>query len=332
MTDILNAIIYCHNHNIVHRDIKAENILFSEKDISSECKLIDFGISLKFSRDAKLQDKTGTILYVAPEVLKGSYDEKCDIWACGVLLYLILCGYPPFYGSTRQSVMKKILKHDINFTGTIWSKLSAEVKDIIQLMLTKDPESRPSASQVLEHPWFKNNKQIRHNEHILSKKYLESIARYQASCKLSQAIMTYIVSNISYKNVTSDILNLFKEIDLNGDGKITYEELFFAYKKMFAFKDNGTIEKEIQAILVEVDSNNSGAIDYTEFLVACIDKEKMLSQKMVILAFKQFDLNDDGFISRTEFQAVMGGVILDEMSWNEFLEEIDTDKDGQVSF
>jgi calcium-dependent protein kinase len=101
MTDILNAIIYCHNHNIVHRDIKAENILFSEKDISSECKLIDFGISLKFSRDAKLQDKTGTILYVAPEVLKGSYDEKCDIWACGVLLYLILCGYPPFYGSTR---------------------------------------------------------------------------------------------------------------------------------------------------------------------------------------------------------------------------------------
>lgn len=79
MHDVITGILYCHNHNIVHRDIKAENILFATKDLTSPCKIIDFGISLKFTKDSKLHDKTGTILYVAPEVLKGSYDEKCDI-------------------------------------------------------------------------------------------------------------------------------------------------------------------------------------------------------------------------------------------------------------
>lgn len=140
MHDVISAILYCHNHNIVHRDVKAENILFEAKDLSSPCKIIDFGISLKFSQDSKLQDKTGTILYVAPEVLKGSYDEKCDVWACGVLLYLILCGYPPFYGNSRQSVMKKILKENHSFNNQIWNNISDNAKDLISLMLIKDPD------------------------------------------------------------------------------------------------------------------------------------------------------------------------------------------------
>jgi calcium-dependent protein kinase len=145
MSDLMKAIIYCHNHHIVHRDIKAENILFEGRDISSPCKLIDFGISLKFTKDSKLKDKTGTILYVAPEVLKGSYDEKCDVWACGVLLYLILCGYPPFYGSSRQSVMRKILKEEPSFKSSVWKKVSPEAIQLIKLMLTKKPEDRPTS-------------------------------------------------------------------------------------------------------------------------------------------------------------------------------------------
>jgi calcium-dependent protein kinase len=154
MNDVITGILYCHNHNIVHRDIKAENILFASKDLTSPCKIIDFGISLKFSKDSKLQDKTGTILYVAPEVLKGSYDEKCDIWACGVLLYLILCGYPPFYGNSRQSVMKKILKENHSFENSVWNNISDSAKDLISAMLIKDPELRPSAAEVLKHKWF----------------------------------------------------------------------------------------------------------------------------------------------------------------------------------
>lgn len=331
MSDILKAIIYCHKRNIVHRDIKAENILFEGRDISSACKLIDFGISLKFTKDSKLKDKTGTILYVAPEVLRGSYDEKCDVWACGVLLYLILCGYPPFYGSSRKSVMRKILKDKPTFHGPVWKKVSYEAKELIKLMLTKNPDLRPSASETLNHAWFKSNEMITPFKTLTTKNYLESLAKYNASCKLSQAIMTYIVSNASYKEVTEDIRQAFQSLDRDGDGKITKEELVQAFSEAYEFKDKSQVEKEVATIIDDIDTDISGSIDYTEFLVACINKEKMLSQKMVSMAFRQFDLNGDGYITRPEFQAVMGGIVLDQMSWNEFLLYCDSDKDERVS-
>lgn len=110
MRQVINAVLYCHLNGIVHRDIKADNILFVRQDINSPIKLIDFGISVKFEKDTKLKDKTGTVLYIAPEVISGSYDEKCDIWSCGVLLYILFCGTPPFNGSSRKEVMQKIKK------------------------------------------------------------------------------------------------------------------------------------------------------------------------------------------------------------------------------
>jgi calcium-dependent protein kinase len=144
--------------------------------------------------------------------------------------------------------------------------------------------------------------------------------------------MTYIVSNVSYREVTNDILNVFKELDKNQDGKINHEELVAGFKNAYGYKEDSQIEKEVKDILGDIDSNISGEIDYTEFLVACMNKEKMLSQKMINMAFRSFDLNGDGFVTRTEFQAVMGGVVLDQMSWNEFLMDCDSDKDGKVSF
>ena len=117
MKQIITAVLYCHQNNIVHRDIKSENILFASKKPDAMVKLIDFGISMKYEENQKIKDKIGTILYVAPEVLKGSYDYKCDIWSIGVLMYLILCGYPPFFGNSRKAVAKKIVNSKVSFRG-----------------------------------------------------------------------------------------------------------------------------------------------------------------------------------------------------------------------
>jgi calcium-dependent protein kinase len=103
------------------------------------------------------------------------------------------------------------------------------------------------------------------------------MAKFDASSKLSQAIMTYIVSNVSYKEVTNDILKAFKELDLNGDGKITQDELLQGYANVYGYKEKSQILKEVKEIMSDIDSNISGTIDYTEFLVACMNKEKMLS-------------------------------------------------------
>jgi calcium-dependent protein kinase len=154
MRQVVSAVLYCHINGIVHRDIKSDNILFLNQDISSPVKLIDFGISVKFEKDTKLKEKTGTVLYIAPEVISGSYDEKCDIWSCGILLYMMLCGVPPFNGSSRKEVMSKIKKGKFSFSSKIWSLISDEAKSLITLMLTMDPAARPSCREVLNHPWF----------------------------------------------------------------------------------------------------------------------------------------------------------------------------------
>lgn len=151
---IVSAVLYCHLNGIVHRDIKSDNILFLNQDINSPIKLIDFGISVKFEKDTKLKEKTGTVLYIAPEVILGSYDEKCDIWSIGVLMYMILCGAPPFNGKSRKDIMEKIKKGKYAFSSPIWSVISSEAKDLITQMLTLDPSQRPSCREVLNHAWF----------------------------------------------------------------------------------------------------------------------------------------------------------------------------------
>ena len=107
---VASAVAYIHSLGIVHRDIKPENIMFSDKDIYSEVKLIDFGLSNKFDTThlKRLKTFVGTPLYLPPEVIDGEYDEKCDIWSLGVLLYSLLCGYPPFYGKNKTQLYDNI--------------------------------------------------------------------------------------------------------------------------------------------------------------------------------------------------------------------------------
>jgi calcium-dependent protein kinase len=176
MKQIINAVFYCHTQGIVHRDIKSDNILFLYDKIDSPIKLIDFGISVRLEKDTKLKDKTGTVLYIAPEVIKGDYDEKCDIWSCGVLLYMMLSGSPPFYGKTRKEVINKILKGTVSFKQNIWGLVSSDAKDLITRMLEMNPFTRPSPLEVLSHPWFfKNKTSVKINSEV----YLENMKKFE---------------------------------------------------------------------------------------------------------------------------------------------------------
>ena len=98
MKEVLSAVTYCHKYGIVHRDLKPENILYQTKQPDSPLKIIDFGTSKNFEKRDKLTDICGTPYYIAPEVLDGKYNEKCDVWSVGVIMYIMLCGYPPFNG------------------------------------------------------------------------------------------------------------------------------------------------------------------------------------------------------------------------------------------
>lgn len=117
--------------NIVHRDIKPENLLIDSKDSKDiVVKLVDFGTSTRLDPNTKLSQKLGTPYYIAPEVIKMKYDEKCDIWSCGVIMYILLSGYPPFNGSTDEDIMKKVLKGKFSFDSEEWKDISKEVLNV----------------------------------------------------------------------------------------------------------------------------------------------------------------------------------------------------------
>ncbi len=129
----MSSILYCHNNGICHRDLKPENILFvNEQQESNYVKLIDFGLSKLFSRaNNKMSSIVGTIYYMSPEIISGFYNEKCDVWSAGVILYIILTGRPPFIGRTPDEIKKKILEIEYNFDNNQWKNISSEAKDLI---------------------------------------------------------------------------------------------------------------------------------------------------------------------------------------------------------
>ena len=119
-----------------------------------QIKIIDFGTSLVFDENKKLDEKLGTPYYIGPEVLAKNYGAKCDIWSCGVITYIVLSGIPPFNGASDQEIMKKVKIGKFSFSDPVWSTISNEAKDFIAKLLTLDQEKRPSAQQALEHPWI----------------------------------------------------------------------------------------------------------------------------------------------------------------------------------
>ena len=150
------AVAYCHDLGIVHRDLKPENALI-DKEMNNTLKIIDFGTAVKFDRGRELLNTThGTSYYIAPEVLSKSYNEKCDVWSVGVMLYILLSGKPPFDGNTDNEITDQVKIGKYNITSGIWSQISEEAKTLIKKMMTYNYKQRISAREALEDPWFKN--------------------------------------------------------------------------------------------------------------------------------------------------------------------------------
>ena len=156
MLQIFKALTYCHSLGIMHRDLKLENILL-EKGRCGELyvKIIDFGTAITFHKTEKPATQVvGTPYYVSPDVLHKDYNEKCDIWSCGIILYVILSGKPPFDGIKNKHIVKAILKNTHDYNDEVWDHFSDDVKDFITILLDKDKETRPSAFECIHDRWI----------------------------------------------------------------------------------------------------------------------------------------------------------------------------------
>jgi len=154
---LISALKYMHDQGVAHRDLKPENMLMTSKDADAEVKITDFGLSKFFDENSSLmKTPCGTPGYIAPEVLhmKG-YNKLCDIWSLGVIVYILLCGFPPFYADNDAQLFEKIKKGRYEFLKPYWDPVSETAKDFIRAMLIVDPAKRPDCDALLQHPWIK---------------------------------------------------------------------------------------------------------------------------------------------------------------------------------
>jgi calcium-dependent protein kinase len=154
LRNILEAIAYCHAQGICHRDLKVENFLLLSPDNEAPVKIIDFGLSRKTTDDA-MTTKVGTVYYVAPEVLtQATYTQKCDIWSIGVIAYVLLCGFPPFYDKSEVQTLKLVKTAQVEFPSPSWDDVSMEAKQFVLRLLDRNVDSRPSATEALQDSWL----------------------------------------------------------------------------------------------------------------------------------------------------------------------------------
>jgi len=156
---IVGAIDYLHKQDIAHRDLKPENLLVKSIQNDTEVKIADFGLSKIIDKEKLMQTACGTPGYVAPEVLNAEgYDKEVDMWSIGVITYILLCGFPPFYSESVPEVFEQILKAEFDYPEEYWEDISPEAKDFINHLLIVDVTKRLTAEQALDHAWLKKSK------------------------------------------------------------------------------------------------------------------------------------------------------------------------------
>jgi len=331
---IISAINYCHKKGIVHRDLKMENVLFVDKGNNLDIKIIDFGLSqyskfqLTSLNDLIVGDKTitmfekvGTAHYVSPEVLKGKYNQKCDIWSAGVILYAMLSGTFPFKGKSDKEIYKSILKRKYEYPDKIWKKISKEAKDLINNMLCKQ-EKRFSAEQVLNHKWFKNLSQNISQE-IPSSIILE-LKNYKNTNHFKRFILTILASRLNEQEI-KELRNTFFNMDINKDGVLSLEEVKISLKKFLK-------ENEIEKMFEEIDINNSNNIEYSEFISALIEKKEYLKEETLMEIFKTLDKDNKGKINKDDIKKILNKQNLDENEYKQFIDKFDLNGDGEIDY
>lgn len=325
MRQLFSCVSYLHSKNICHRDLKPENILFDEKSDYMGLKLIDFG-SACFFNEKHMKEGMGTAYYIAPEVLKNNYTEKCDVWSAGVILFILLTGAPPFSGDNNKEIFKSVLKGSYNKDVLLKISPSNELMDLISNLLVVE-KFRFSATEALDHPWFKNNTSSTVDQAVLSKTF-NNLSHFETNNVLKDAVRTFIATQLMTVEEIKQAKEIFKALDANGDGKLSKEELITGYSGIMSEDD---AIKHVERIMSQVDTDNNGYIEYSEFLKAAVDKDSMMCKKNMKHAFELFDKDGNGKISAVELKEVLqGNEPIDESVWQQVVTQLDVNGDGEI--
>jgi calcium-dependent protein kinase len=351
MRQLLSAVFYMHCHNIVHMDLKAENILLniqkrkcnidkkvsethidknlytkntfksykscSDKNIQNtmislpiddldiNIKIIDFSSSNSvFNTDSSINipEIVGSPHYIAPEVIKKKYNKKSDIWSCGVILYIMLSGLPPYDGDTDEEIINSIETGKYDFEGEEWYGVSSDAKDLITKMLNYNINDRISAEYALKHKWFSKYNDNRFDLNYKTK-LLRNLTKFQREKAVLKTVKAFIIHKMSNDNEIIELRKIFQSFDKNGDGRLAYDELYDGLNECMG---EAFIKSDIEGIIKSIDQNKDGYIEYEEFLRAFVNKESTFTDKNLSSTFNILDTNKNGSLGLDEIRHFLG--------------------------
>jgi calcium-dependent protein kinase len=300
---MLAAVSYLHRHGIIHRDLKLENFLFTSPHRDAELVMIDFGLSKHFETGQHHHEPCGTPYTVAPEVIHGDYDEKVDVWALGVITYLILSGETPFGGLDEEDDMEvkdRILRAHPDFEPrALWAGLSDSAKCFVERLLNPDPTQRPTAKQAQQDPWVRI---CTHTEKCrLRPATVEALLAFQRLSELEK-LQSELLSFTLFPKQIADLRKEFNKLDTEGDGEVSLVTL----KNAVA----GSIDSaELEAAFDSIKLRRSAlTLRWHEFLAAMISLARV-DERNMRLAFDRLDRQAKGSLSLDELTCVLGSSI-----------------------
>ena len=376
---IINALLHCHKVGISHKDLRPENILFTNEDENdTNIKVIDFGLSKIFGEiqaakkekiDKKhFPSKLGDIHYASPEVLIGNLDEKSDIWAAGVILYIMLTGNAPFNGNNDAEIIKAINKKKATYPENDFKNISDEAKDLLKHMIC-DADKRFNVNQIIEHNWLV--KVVPNSEKELDDFNQDNFKEFVKIPKLKRDILMFIVDNLGDFDIQL-LKDVFVQMDANKDGTLTLQEFKDGIIKLFptenppeiteenenqnqnenenekekennenqevkiklddeTLKKNKEIVDKAEELFNTFDLTSEGRFDYNDFIINSLDRHLILMEEKLFMAFWMMDRDGSGKLDKTEIKQALG-LDLDNATLNKLIGQYDLNGDGEIDY
>jgi calcium-dependent protein kinase len=302
MEQLLSAVSHMHSRGICHRDIKLQNILLEDTRPNAQIKLIDFGFGTRFIGALPLKTRCGTLYTTAPEVFRQNYDERCDVWSCGVVCYILLCGERPFVAKNsknrqtgKDEIIKNICNSKYTYKHSLWKNVSLNAKKFIDTLLVHDFRNRCYANEALEHAWF--------DDDMIggTRQRANSGEAHSSSAKSINRMHSFDIGEVQQQSVQKALANMRRNSLMSALHQTSMVAIAYSLPQCKL--------EESRAIFQSFDSNHNGSLSRNEFqeaMIACssvTSASHELTKDDIDKIFDAIDVNKDGSISFTEFLA-----------------------------
>mmetsp|Transcript_3543 Transcript_3543/g.8841 ORF Transcript_3543/g.8841 Transcript_3543/m.8841 type:complete len:618 (-) Transcript_3543:71-1924(-) len=319
MQQLMSAVNYMHSMHVCHRDLKPENFLLVDRApvLSNTLKVIDFGFARRFELGTMMTSLLGTAEYVAPEVLNKEYTAQCDVWSAGVILFILLCGYPPFRGKSSRETFRLVRQGAPKFNTKFWGQISEEGRDLVKRMLQKKLEDRITVQQVLSHVWIKAtsttaNPQELHQANaggqVAMGELMSRFRAFQAQQTVVQTALRLIAPHVQDAEVQR-LKETFERLDTDRAGTLSIGQICDGLRQS-GIKD---IPEQLTQLMNDISAETDGSIHYAEFLEAMLVKQAYIREHLQWEAFRACDKDGDGRIGIEDIAAVIRHRDLEDM-------------------